>query len=73
MALNCSEFNLNSILSCVTQSSFAHYQNAIVGGGGGGCKCGNHRAGSAQSSSRESKLAALPSDEKPDGDRLSGG
>lgn len=34
---------------------------------------GGHLCSSSQSSSRESKLAALPSDENPDGDKLSGG
>lgn len=46
------------------------YQKAILAGINDG---GGHLGSSSQSSSRESKLAALPSDEKPEGDKLSGG
>lgn len=57
---------------CDTNVLFANifYQKFILAGINDG---GGHLGSSSQSSSRESKLAALPSDEKPDGDKLSGG
>lgn len=70
-AHNTQSLSLWLSVQCIIYSSFhTIYQNDILAGINDG---GGHLGSSSQSSSRESKLAALPSDEKPDGDKLSGG